>query len=268
MSMADYPDPLQIAPDPATLHAFHRQQLSAMLDGELSPDEAKFMLRRLEHDVELARCWERWQVCGEVMRGRADGLLPGDFAARVAVAVQAPLPRPEVSARPGQRPRLVLWGGMGIAASLVLAAVLVVKLPGDETVPVERIAADIPVPVELSGIGVELAETAPVGTVSETPIMRVPEAADIAAAATLVPNPSERAARELLAPVASSVPVLPRPWPRAGAGASAFSVGYGPTSMDPFQPRWTPPSSTFWPETEGHQALVHGDAGRNVSRQD
>jgi len=268
MSMADHTDPLQIAPDPATLHAFHRQQLSAMLDGELSPDEAKFMLRRLEHDVELARCWERWQVCGEVLRGRADGLLPGDFAARVAVAVQAPLPRPETSANPRQHPRL-LWGGMGIAAALALAAVLVVRLPGDEIVPVEEITADIPVPALLPGIEVELAETAPVvSSVLDIPRVRIPGAVDIAAAATLAPDPSERAARELLAPAAAPVPALPRPWPRAGAGRSAFSVGYGSASMDPFLPRWTPSPSAFWPETQVHQVPVNGDVGGNTSRQD
>src|SRR3546814_18043427 len=63
-----------IQPQTDKLDDHHRQQLSAMLDGELLPDQAKFMLRRLEHDGELAACWERWQVCGEVMQiGRAAG---------------------------------------------------------------------------------------------------------------------------------------------------------------------------------------------------
>ena len=65
------------------LYDHHRQQLSAMLDGELPPDQAKFMLRRLEHDRELAACWERWQVCGDVLRGRHEALLAmnGRYAA-------------------------------------------------------------------------------------------------------------------------------------------------------------------------------------------
>ena len=57
MNQADDIDALQIGPDPDKLFVYHRQQLSAMLDGELSPDEAKFMLRRLQHDTELATCW-------------------------------------------------------------------------------------------------------------------------------------------------------------------------------------------------------------------
>ena len=31
----------------------HRQQLSALIDGELSADQARFLIRRLEHDQEL-----------------------------------------------------------------------------------------------------------------------------------------------------------------------------------------------------------------------
>src|SRR5690606_36407727 len=61
---------------PDRLYAHNRRQLSAMLDGELSPDQARFMLRRLQHDGELAACWERWQVCGDVLRGRGHSLLP------------------------------------------------------------------------------------------------------------------------------------------------------------------------------------------------
>jgi anti-sigma factor RsiW len=74
-------------PNTDKLHDHHRQQLSAMLDGELLPDQAKFMLRRLEHDGELAACWERWQVCGDILRGRHDALLPADFSRRVADAI-------------------------------------------------------------------------------------------------------------------------------------------------------------------------------------
>jgi len=249
MSMADHTEPLQIAPDPDTLHLFHRQQLSAMLDGELSPDEAKFMLRRLEHDVELACCWERWQLCGELMRGRADGVLSSDFAARVAASVQAPAPRPHIQINTPRRSRRMLWGGMGLAASMALAAGLVLTLPADDAIPEPVVAARTPAPAVP-------AETAPVPIDMEIPAMRTP-AADIALAATA--PVADHPVRELLAPAAPPR-VLPRPWPRAGGGAGSFNVGYGsaPMPMDPFQPRWTPPPSAFWPEVEARPALpVH-----------
>jgi len=248
MSMADHIDPLQIAPDPATLHAFHRQQLSAMLDGELSPDEAKFMLRRLEHDVELAGCWERWQVCGEVLRGRVDRVLSEDFAARVAVAIQAPLPRASSGLKPLRgRSRLRVWGGVGIAASLALVtAVLVVRLPDNEAltdsttvvadadVPALQILPETPVAGDTSGGSVQ----------KESPPLAVQSPV---AALAIAPEPIERAAHDPLAP---AIPV-PRPWPRAGIRAGGLTVGYGAPSalpMDPFQPRWTPPPSALWPD--------------------
>jgi len=266
MSMADHTEPLQIAPDPATLHAFHRQQLSAMLDGELSPDEAKFMLRRLEHDVELARCWERWQVCGEVLRGRAERLLPGDFAARVAVAVQAPLPGSGtglVNTRPPRARASLYWGGFGIAASLALvAAMALVGMPGNEDAPVQEgvvASTDNQVPEGISGVAMALVETAPASAVAEIP---VPTRVEPAVQTMAAPIHSERAAQELLVPAV--VPVLPRPWPRAGSGAGAFSVGYGPPPlMDPFQPRWAPPPSVLRPESGVQTVPVPG-----ASRQD
>ncbi|PSD16606.1 anti-sigma factor, partial [Stenotrophomonas maltophilia] len=54
----------------------HREQLSALVDGELGADEARFLLRRMEHDPELAGCQERWQLLGDVMRGQASALAP------------------------------------------------------------------------------------------------------------------------------------------------------------------------------------------------
>ena len=52
MSPADELDTLQLGPDPDKLELYHRQQLSAMLDGELPQDQARFLRRRLQHDAE------------------------------------------------------------------------------------------------------------------------------------------------------------------------------------------------------------------------
>ena len=43
-------------PDPGhdKLDLHQRQQLSALVDGELAPDQARFLLRRLQHDAELS----------------------------------------------------------------------------------------------------------------------------------------------------------------------------------------------------------------------
>lgn len=47
---------------------YHRQQLSALIDGELEADQASFLLRRLEHDDRLACYHRRWQRYGHLMR--------------------------------------------------------------------------------------------------------------------------------------------------------------------------------------------------------
>ena len=65
----------------------NRLQLSAMLDGALAPDQARFLLRRLQHDGELAGCWSRWQLVGDILRGQGGAMVPAGFAQRVALAV-------------------------------------------------------------------------------------------------------------------------------------------------------------------------------------
>lgn len=148
-------DTLQIVPDPDKLDRYHRQQLSAMLDGELSPDQARFMLRRLQHDVELADCWERWQVCGDVLRGQRNAMLPADFAREVAHALAGGKARDAaVAAAPAIRPRLLRWGGgAALAASVAMAALLVARQPGLD--PLQSPAE------EVRGTGVALAPPAP-----------------------------------------------------------------------------------------------------------
>ncbi len=121
-------------PPPDKRYAHHRWQLSAMLDGELSPDEAKFMLRRLQHDSALAACWERWQVGGDVLRGRGHALLPADFSRRVARAIaHSDVGEAVPELQPAFRARNGRWGGRAaLAASVAVAALFVARqLPGD-----------------------------------------------------------------------------------------------------------------------------------------
>lgn len=128
MTHADELDAMQLGPDPDKLLVYHRRQLSAMLDGELSPDEAKFMLRRLQHDGDLAACWERWQVCGDMLRGTHHALLPSDFADRVARGLQADAAVAVAPPQTVKPPRLLRWGGgAALAASVALVAVFATR---------------------------------------------------------------------------------------------------------------------------------------------
>lgn len=107
------------------IETHYRLQLSALMDGALPPDEARFLLRRLQHDAELGDCWERWQMAGETLRGRVVAPLPVDFSQRVAAAIAAePVP---VRASSAQMPRWARWSGGALAASVALVALFMAR---------------------------------------------------------------------------------------------------------------------------------------------
>ncbi|WP_369976183.1 sigma-E factor negative regulatory protein [Xanthomonas bundabergensis] len=118
------PTPGAMPPDKFELH--YRQQLSALIDGELPADEARFVLRRLQHDEELSGCHERWQLCGDILRGRVCMPAPADFGERVRQAVAAEAQRADAaraSAAAGSR-RSWRWGGSAALAASVAAIAL------------------------------------------------------------------------------------------------------------------------------------------------
>lgn len=255
MIPVDDNEALQIGPDPDKLFVYHRQQLSAMLDGELSPDQGKFMLRRLQHDAELAACWERWQVCGDVLRGQRNALLPADFAQRVALAVagDATAPGTAHEAR-NTRPRFARWGGgAAIAASVALLAVFAsrqLSVPGElpgpqatpmvaampvpsapavEDAPVLDAVADAGVPGELplQAVATATAAAAAVGSGARRPAVQRQRSAADTRVAGIRPTPAilaPAANDSAVAASAASMVVDPfpmpeavgaRPWPRA-----------------------------------------------------
>lgn len=129
----------------------HREQLSAMMDGALSADETKFLLRRMEHDDALADCWERWQFLGDAMRGQTRRALPADFSRRVGRAIADSLadeiehqPPLALAAHGNTRRPLLRWGGgAALAASVVLAALIgtrMLSVPDDQTQAVANTA--------------------------------------------------------------------------------------------------------------------------------
>jgi len=63
------------------------EQLSAFMDGELPDAEARFLLRRLEHDAELRAAWERMQLASQCLRSQAWRPMPADFSERVAAEI-------------------------------------------------------------------------------------------------------------------------------------------------------------------------------------
>lgn len=114
------------------------QQLSALVDGDLAPDQARFLLRRMQHDTELSGCLERWQLCGDVLRGQARAPAPAGFAGRVAAAVAAESVQPTARAASSRgRGNLARWGGGALAASLAAIALFMVRQQVPDEAPVQ-----------------------------------------------------------------------------------------------------------------------------------
>jgi negative regulator of sigma E activity len=64
-----------------------REQLSALLDGELPRDEMGLLMRRLDRDTDLRRAFGSYALIGETLRAPGGRLASQSFAARVSAAI-------------------------------------------------------------------------------------------------------------------------------------------------------------------------------------
>ena len=254
----------------------NRLQLSALLDGELSPHEARFLLRRLQHDPELAACWDRWNLCGDVLRGRVEVMASNGFSRGVAAALASgPMSNPPTVAVDS---RWLRWGGgAALAASVAMIALFLgrqspdasLAMPTTQIVTTTTLAAPAsarnmatsPSPA-MPGHGAELATALAVADVPRRLATRRSRGQSQRAALRTTP----RSLVQVPMAVASASPqAMPqtdpfsaqhaslnaRPWPRAllpGSPANgAFTVDYGTQSGEvggvnspsfyPFEPR-------------------------------
>lgn len=101
-----------------------RAELSALLDGELAAQPARFLLRRLANDPALTTATERWALAGDCLRGKPLRLMPAGFAAGLRRAIAAE-PEPARARRPHPRGGAGRWAGfLALAASVALAVLL------------------------------------------------------------------------------------------------------------------------------------------------
>ncbi|MCD9087581.1 sigma-E factor negative regulatory protein [Stenotrophomonas sp. SY1] len=265
------------SPDKFELH--YRQQLSALVDGELAADEARFMLRRLERDAELSACQERWQLLGDALRGRACAPAPLDFSLKVSQAIAADVAQhgpvlnetPQRAARRGWK----RWGGgAALAASVAAVALFMAReqLP-ESSLPETVIATTAQVsPVsagatEADGAGAVSAADAAAGLVAAAPAVAVAAArrqdatqrrgsatrtqqaargATVArvtepqrALAAAAPVPAIHANAQAQDPFAAAATLQARPWPR-----STLSQGGALNASFPTQQQG---GATFYP---------------------
>ena len=235
------------------LELHYRLQLSALMDGDLPPDEARFLLRRLQHDGELNACWERWQLCGDVLRGRAQAPAPAGFAERVAAAIAG---ETQVIAAPVARPRRALakWGGGALAASVALVALFMGRqlLPEENADAAPAVASQAPASEPASAAAASV-EATPV----ETPAADATASAALAVAATAsVPRSANRSVRgsatrnQQVARIANRAPRGERA--NGTETAAPALVATAPIAHDPFRPAQSiasEPAARPWPRS-------------------
>lgn len=104
-----------------------RENLSAGMDGELSKEELRFLLRRLDHDMPLQQAWSRYHVARDGLRRELSPLASEGFAARVMLAIE----QDGAVLQQGKRRHWLHWSAGGaIAAGVAVAALMVAQPAG------------------------------------------------------------------------------------------------------------------------------------------
>lgn len=109
------------------------ESLSAGVDGELSTEQLRFLLRRLDHDVSLRQVWARYHLVGDGLRQQLPPLASDAFAERVMQAIDLETGR-AVVVTPRRHNHWLRWStGGAIAASVAVAALMISQPAGDGT---------------------------------------------------------------------------------------------------------------------------------------
>lgn len=112
-------------------------QLSALFDGELPPQQAQMVIRRVLRDQGMRASWERYALIGACLRGEpinrhnsiADRVQASLAAERELNVTSLPVRRTESRAAAGARSFLTSRGALGgaIAASVALVSIMLVR---------------------------------------------------------------------------------------------------------------------------------------------
>lgn len=98
-----------------------REHLSALVDGEISQDTSRFLVRRLGADAELRATWARYHLVRDCLRHQEGEMAHDDLCDRISKAIEKePV---EMSKTRAYRRWLKPLGGMAIAASVALLAI-------------------------------------------------------------------------------------------------------------------------------------------------
>ena len=113
-----------------------KEQLSALMDGELPRDETRFLLRRLDADTQLATTWSNYQIASDVLKKRFATPMPANFSVSVMQAIAS-------EHQPAVRGGWLRWASGGAIAAAVAVVALTTMRPIDETAPQQPVVASV-----------------------------------------------------------------------------------------------------------------------------
>jgi sigma-E factor negative regulatory protein RseA len=109
-----------------------REHLSCLMDGEISRETGRFLVRRLGADEELSATWARYHLVRDCLRHQEGGFASVGLSSRVRQIIEE-----DASGRPDGA-RAVAWlkpaVGLAVAASVALLAIVAVG-PGGQRLP-------------------------------------------------------------------------------------------------------------------------------------
>lgn len=103
-----------------------RKSLSAGIDGELTREELRFMLRRLDHDTSLQQVWVNYHLARDGLRRQLPIMASSAFAERVMQAIEH---ESVPAAGPTRRNHWLRWSAGGAIAASVAAVALMIGQP-------------------------------------------------------------------------------------------------------------------------------------------
>ncbi len=98
------------------------EQLSALMDGELEHNAARFLLRRCEADANLSQHWSRYHVTRACLRRQLDAAVTIDFAHAVMARIEKEVMTPSST-------RWMRWASGGAIAAAVAVVALLISRP-------------------------------------------------------------------------------------------------------------------------------------------
>ena len=103
-----------------------REQVSALIDGELPEDEVGLLVRRLERDAQLRGAFGRYVLAGEALRSPGSPIASRDFASRVSAAIEQEVAAAAIPDEPVRG--LSRWGRPALATAVAASAAVVALL--------------------------------------------------------------------------------------------------------------------------------------------